>query len=93
MLIFQIVFVISAVLTLIPGRWTENTIIRNLSNALVSEAQKRKLRASIHLDYASAGLLLLSWGPLSCTCPSGGGGMVLGLQSLYVLILTISPRT
>ena len=49
-LIFQIIFVISAVLTLIPGRWTANTIIRNLSNALVSEAPKRKLGASIHLD-------------------------------------------
>ncbi|CAM9686223.1 unnamed protein product [Rangifer tarandus platyrhynchus] len=49
-LIFQIVFVISAVLTLIPGFWTAHTIIRNLYTALVSEAQKRKLGASIYLD-------------------------------------------
>ncbi|CAI9157149.1 unnamed protein product [Rangifer tarandus platyrhynchus] len=46
----QIVFVISAVLTLIPGFWTAHTIIRNLYTALVSEAQKRKLGASIYLD-------------------------------------------
>lgn len=49
-LIFQITFVISAALTLIPGCWTAHTIIRNLYNALVSEAQKRKLGASIYLD-------------------------------------------
>ncbi|KAM9746864.1 claudin-6-like [Dama dama] len=49
-LIFQITFVISAALTLIPGCWTAHTIIRNLYDALVSEAQKRKLGASIYLD-------------------------------------------
>ena len=49
-LIFQIIFVISVVLTLITGSWTAHTIIRNFYNALVSEARKRELRASIYLD-------------------------------------------
>ncbi|MXQ81318.1 hypothetical protein E5288_WYG005920 [Bos mutus] len=49
-LIFQIIFVISVVLTLITGSWTAHTIIRNFYNALVSEAQKRELRASVYLD-------------------------------------------
>ena len=47
-LIFQIIFVISAVLTLITGCWTAHTIIWNFYNALVSEAQKRELGASIY---------------------------------------------
>lgn len=49
-LIFQIIFVISVVLTLITGSWTAHTIIQNFYNALVSEAQKRELRASVYLD-------------------------------------------
>ena len=42
------VCVIAAVLTLITGCWTAHTIIWNFYNALVSEAQKRELGASIY---------------------------------------------
>ncbi|KAG5198751.1 hypothetical protein MJG53_014474 [Ovis ammon polii x Ovis aries] len=48
--LWKIIFVISAVLTLITGCWTAHTIIWNFYNALVSEAQKRELEASIYLD-------------------------------------------
>lgn len=50
-LIFQIIFVISAVLTLITGCWTAHTIIWNFYNAPECLRPKSgELEASIYLD-------------------------------------------
>lgn len=84
----QIIFVISAVLTHLitwsagqptPSSW-------NFYNAYVSEAQKRGAGAPI-LPGLGLQPVLLSWGPLSCTCPPGVEGP--RAQSLWPD--TISP--
>ncbi|XP_043830975.1 claudin-6 [Dromiciops gliroides] len=66
-----IIFLISAVLILIPLCWTAHVIIRDFYNPLVAEAQKRELGHSLYVGWAAAALFLLGGGLLCCTCPSG----------------------
>ncbi|XP_051824188.1 claudin-6 [Antechinus flavipes] len=66
-----IIFLITAVLVLIPLCWTAHVIIRDFYNPLVAEAQKRELGHSLYVGWAAAGLFLLGGGLLCCTCPSG----------------------
>ncbi|XP_006879416.1 PREDICTED: claudin-6-like [Elephantulus edwardii] len=67
-----IIFIISGVLALILTCWTANFIIRDFYNPLEAEAQKREPGASLCLDWAASGLLLLGGALLCCARPSGG---------------------
>ncbi|XP_074056821.1 LOW QUALITY PROTEIN: claudin-6-like [Macrotis lagotis] len=66
-----IIFIISAILLLIPLCWTAHMIIRDFYNPAVAEAQKQELGHSLYGGWAGAGLFLLGGGLLCCTCPSG----------------------
>ncbi|XP_068938257.1 claudin-6-like [Petaurus breviceps papuanus] len=67
-----VIFLISAVLVLIPVCWTAHEIIRNFYNPLVADAQKRELGHSLYMGWAAASLFILGGSLLCCTCPSGG---------------------
>ncbi|XP_069591631.1 claudin-4-like [Ranitomeya imitator] len=64
-----VVFLVAGVLILVPVCWSANSIIRDFYNPLVVEAQKRELGAALYIGWASAALLLLGGGLLSCSCP------------------------
>ncbi|XP_074136010.1 claudin-6-like [Sminthopsis crassicaudata] len=66
-----IIFLISAILVLIPLCWTAHVVIRDFYNPLVADAQKRELGHSLYVGWAAAGFFLLGGGLLCCTCPSG----------------------
>ncbi|XP_036594756.1 claudin-6 [Trichosurus vulpecula] len=65
-----VIFLISAVLVLIPVSWTAHVIIKNFYNPLVADAQKRELGHSLYVGWASASLFILGGSLLCCTCPS-----------------------
>ncbi|XP_004840101.1 claudin-3 [Heterocephalus glaber] len=64
-----VVFLLAALLTLIPVSWSANSIIRDFYNPLVPEAQKRELGAGLYVGWAASALLLLGGGLLCCSCP------------------------
>ncbi|XP_063791544.1 claudin-4-like [Pseudophryne corroboree] len=63
------VFIVAAILLLIPVCWSANSVIRDFYNPLVTEAQKRELGASIYIGWASSALMLIGGALLSCSCP------------------------
>ncbi|XP_003470062.1 claudin-3 [Cavia porcellus] len=63
------VFLLCALLTLIPVSWTANSIIRDFYNPLVLDSQKRELGASLYVGWAAAALMLLGGSLLCCSCP------------------------
>ncbi|XP_016084196.1 claudin-4-like [Sinocyclocheilus grahami] len=63
-----IIFNIAGLFVLIPVCWTANTIIRDFYNPLLVEGQKRELGESLHVGWASVGLLLLGGGLLCSSC-------------------------
>ncbi|RVE64026.1 hypothetical protein OJAV_G00141920 [Oryzias javanicus] len=64
-----VIFIIAALLILIPASWSAHTIIRDFYNPLVLEAQRRELGAALYIGWGSAGLLLLGGGLLCNNCP------------------------
>ncbi|XP_023411616.2 claudin-3 [Loxodonta africana] len=64
-----VLFLLSAVLTLVPVSWSANTIIRDFYNALVPDAQKRELGAALYVGWAASALQLLGGALLCCSCP------------------------
>ncbi|XP_076835848.1 claudin-4-like [Brachyhypopomus gauderio] len=64
-----VIFIIAALLVLIPVSWSAQTLIRDFYNPLVSEAQRRELGASLYVGWGSAVLLLLGGGLLCWNCP------------------------
>ncbi|KAL0993828.1 hypothetical protein UPYG_G00114460 [Umbra pygmaea] len=68
-----VVFIITAVLVLVPVSWTTNTVIRDFYNPLLIEAQRRELGASIYIGFGAAGLLLLGGALLCSSCPKKDG--------------------
>ncbi|CAB1333239.1 unnamed protein product [Coregonus sp. 'balchen'] len=64
-----IVFLIAALLVLVPVCWSANTIIRDFYNPLLVEAQRRELGASLYIGWGSAGLMILGGALLCSSCP------------------------
>ncbi|XP_023844107.2 uncharacterized protein [Salvelinus sp. IW2-2015] len=64
-----VVFLIAALMVLVPVCWSANTIIRDFYNPLLVEAQRRELGASLYIGWGSAGLMILGGALLCCSCP------------------------
>ncbi|KAJ7996102.1 hypothetical protein DPEC_G00233590 [Dallia pectoralis] len=64
-----VVFIIAALLVLVPVCWSANTIIRDFYNPLLIEAQRRELGASLYIGWGAAGLMLLGGALLCASCP------------------------
>ncbi|XP_035998869.1 claudin-4-like [Fundulus heteroclitus] len=64
-----VIFIITALLILIPVSWSANTIIRDFYNPMVIASQRRELGAALYIGWVSAGLLLLGGGLLCSNCP------------------------
>ncbi|XP_035998509.1 claudin-4-like [Fundulus heteroclitus] len=63
------IFIITALLILIPVSWSAHNIIRNFYNPLVIASQRRELGPALYIGWVSAGLLLLGGGLLCSNCP------------------------
>ncbi|KAA8586825.1 hypothetical protein FQN60_000661, partial [Etheostoma spectabile] len=64
-----VIFIIAALLILIPVSWSAHAVISDFYNPLVIEAQKRELGPALYIGWSSAGLLLLGGGLLCNSCP------------------------
>ncbi|XP_036028050.1 claudin-4 [Onychomys torridus] len=64
-----VVFIIAALLAMVPISWTAHNVIRDFYNPLVVAGQKREMGASLYIGWAASGLLLLGGGLLCCNCP------------------------
>ncbi|XP_063762654.1 claudin-3-like [Eleginops maclovinus] len=62
-------FIISAVLILIPVCWSAAITITDFQSVLTIETQKREIGASIYIGWASAALLLVGGIILTTSCP------------------------
>nr|XP_033952856.1 claudin f [Pseudochaenichthys georgianus] len=62
-------FIVSAVLVLIPVCWSAAITITDFQSVLTIETQKRELGASIYIGWAAAALLLLGGIILTTSCP------------------------
>lgn len=63
------VFIVAALLAMVPISWTAHNVIRDFYNPLVVSGQKREMGASLYIGWAASGLLLLGGGLLCCNCP------------------------
>ncbi|XP_035998862.1 claudin-4-like [Fundulus heteroclitus] len=64
-----VIFIITALLILIPVSWSAHIIIRDFYNPMVISAQKREFGPALYIGWGSAGLLLLGGGLLCSNCP------------------------
>ncbi|XP_057621248.1 claudin-4 [Chionomys nivalis] len=64
-----VVFIVAALLAMVPISWTAHNVIRDFYNPLVVSGQKREMGASLYIGWAASGLLLLGGGLLCCNCP------------------------
>nr|XP_043898452.1 claudin-4-like [Solea senegalensis] len=64
-----VIFIIAALLILIPVSWSAHAVIRDFYNPMVIAAQRRELGAALYLGWGAAGLLLLGGGMLCNNCP------------------------
>ncbi|KAG8509837.1 Claudin-3 [Galemys pyrenaicus] len=64
-----VLFLLAALLTLVPVSWSANTIVRDFYNPLVPDAQKRELGSGLYVGWAAAALQLLGGALLCCSCP------------------------
>lgn len=64
-----VLFLLAALLTLVPVSWSANTIIRDFYNPLVPDAQKREMGSALYVGWAAAALQLLGGALLCCSCP------------------------
>ncbi|KAM4547586.1 claudin-4-like [Fundulus diaphanus] len=64
-----VIFIITALLILIPVSWTAHIIIRDFYNPLLIALQRRELGAALYIGWGSAGLLFLGGGLLCSNCP------------------------
>ncbi|XP_061755181.1 claudin-4-like [Nerophis ophidion] len=64
-----VMFVIGALLVMIPVSWSAHTVIRDFYNPLVTAAQRRELGAALYIGWGSAAMLLLGGGILCNNCP------------------------
>ncbi|XP_059207064.1 uncharacterized protein LOC131986229 [Centropristis striata] len=68
-----VVFIIAALLIMIPVSWSAHAVIRDFYNPLVTAAQRRELGAALYIGWGAAGLLLLGGGLLCNNCPRKDG--------------------
>ncbi|XP_035998863.1 claudin-4-like [Fundulus heteroclitus] len=64
-----VIFIITALLILIPVSWSARTIISGFYNPVLFSAQRRELGAALYIGWVSAGLLLLGGILLCSNCP------------------------
>ena len=64
-----VLFLLAALLTLVPVSWSANTIIRDFYNPLVPEAQKREMGSALYVGWAASALQLLGGALLWCSGP------------------------
>lgn len=64
-----VLFLLAALLTLVPVSWSANTVVRDFYNPLVPDAQKRELGAGLYVGWAAAALQLMGGALLCCSCP------------------------
>ncbi|KAK9536505.1 hypothetical protein VZT92_006280 [Zoarces viviparus] len=68
-----VIFIITALLIMIPVSWSAHAVIRDFYNPMVIAAQRRELGAALYIGWGSAGLLLLGGGLLCNNCPPKDG--------------------
>uniref|UniRef100_M4AIS0 Claudin n=1 Tax=Xiphophorus maculatus TaxID=8083 RepID=M4AIS0_XIPMA len=64
-----VIFIITALLIMIPVSWSAHNAIRDFYNPLVTAAQRRELGAALYIGWGSAALLLIGGGLLCNNCP------------------------
>ncbi|XP_038563568.1 claudin-4-like [Micropterus salmoides] len=64
-----VIFIIAALLIMIPVSWSAHTTILDFYNPMMIKAQKRELGAALYIGWGSAGLLLLGGGLLCNNYP------------------------
>ncbi|XP_014832649.1 PREDICTED: claudin-like protein ZF-A89 [Poecilia mexicana] len=64
-----VMFIVAAVLCLIPVCWTAHTIIQNFYNPYVVQAQKYELGASLYIGWGASALMLIAGAMLCSNCP------------------------
>lgn len=68
-----VIFIIAALLVLIPVSWSAHVVVRDFYNPLLIEAQKREFGPSLYLGWASAFMLVLGGCLLCSSCPPKDG--------------------
>lgn len=68
-----VIFIIAALLVMIPVSWSAHTVIRDFYNPLLISAQKRELGASLYIGWGATGLQLLGGSLLCINCPPKDG--------------------
>lgn len=66
-------YIVSAILVLVPLCWMANKIIADFYSSHVLPAQKREMGAALYIGWAAAALLLLGGSVLCCSCPPSSG--------------------
>ncbi|XP_004550248.1 claudin-4-like [Maylandia zebra] len=69
-----VIFIITALLILIPVSWSAHAVISDFYNPLLVEAQRRELGSSLYIGWCSAAVLLMGGGLLCSSCPPKVGG-------------------
>ncbi|XP_037360401.1 claudin-3 [Talpa occidentalis] len=64
-----VLFLLAALLTLVPVSWSANTIIRDFYNPLVPDSKRREMGSSLYVGWAATALQLLGGALLCCSCP------------------------
>ncbi|XP_036266954.1 claudin-3 [Pipistrellus kuhlii] len=64
-----VLFLLAALLTLVPVSWSANTIVQDFYNPLVPESQKREIGSGLYVGWAAAAMQLLGGALLCCSCP------------------------
>uniref|UniRef100_A0A3B4GPJ7 Claudin n=1 Tax=Pundamilia nyererei TaxID=303518 RepID=A0A3B4GPJ7_9CICH len=64
-----VIFIITALLILIPVSWSAHAVISDFYNPLLVEAQRRELGSSLYIGWCSAAVLLMGGGLLCSSCP------------------------
>lgn len=64
-----VLFLLAALLTLVPVSWSANTIVQDFYNPLVPDSQKREIGSGLYVGWAAAALQLLGGALLCCSCP------------------------
>lgn len=62
-------YIVSALLLLVPVCWMAHQIISDFYNPSVPTSQKSEMGAALYIGWAAAGLLLLGGSVLCCSCP------------------------
>ncbi|XP_012708252.2 claudin-4 [Fundulus heteroclitus] len=64
-----VMFIIAAILCLVPVCWTAHTIIQDFYSPLLVQSQKRELGAALYIGWGAAALMLIGGGMLCSNCP------------------------